>query len=113
MKTEIKIPVRGYQVTLKDTRTGEVMEDTIVLEKSRLQAGALFELGDEDIIYRIYNRKGYRVLDISKPRKVELSIDLEELYTAQLRQIRMDQLLAFGKAHSDAQPNNQEAEACD
>lgn len=86
MKTEIKIPVRGYQVTLKDTRTGEVMEDTIVLEKSRLQAGALFELGDEDIIYRIYNRKGYRVLDISKPRKVDLSIDLEELYTAQLRE---------------------------
>lgn len=113
MKTEIKIPVRGYKVTLKDTRTGEAMEDTIVLEKSRLQAGALFELGDEDIIYRIYNRKGYRVLDISKPRKVELSIDLEELYGAQLRQIRMDQLLAFGKAHSDAQPNNQEAEACD
>lgn len=86
MKTEIKIPVRGYQVTLKDTRTGEVMEDTIVLEKSRLQAGALFELGDEDIIYRIYNRKGYRVLDISKPRKVELAIDLEELYTKQLRE---------------------------
>lgn len=86
MKTEIKIPVRAFQVTLKDTRTGEVMEDSIVLEKSRIQAAALFDLGDEDIIYRIYNRKGYRVLEISKPRKVELAIDLEELYTAQIRE---------------------------
>lgn len=86
MKTEIKIPVRGYQVTLKDTRTGEVMEDTIVLEKSRLQAGALFDLGDEDNIYRIYNRKGYRVLEIGKPHKVELTIDLKKAYVTQTLQ---------------------------
>jgi len=101
MKTEIKIPVRGYQVTLKDTRTGEVMEDAIVLEKSRLQAGALFELGDEDIIYRIYNRKGYRVLDISKPRKVELAIDLEELYAAQLRESITDREVIQVGEHCD------------
>lgn len=83
MKTEIKIPVRVYHVILRDTRTGEVMNDTIVLEKSRIQAGALFDLGDEDIIYRIYNRKGYRVLEIGKPKKVELTVDLEQLFADQ------------------------------
>ena len=82
MTSEIKIPVRVYGVTIKDTRTGEVSEDRIVLEKSRLQAGALFDLGDEDIICRIYNRKGYRVLEIGKPEKVELTIDLEKSYRA-------------------------------
>lgn len=86
MTTEIKIPVRVYPVTLKDTRTGEVMKDRIVLEKSRLQAGALFDLGDEDIIYRIYNRQGYRVLEIGKPHKVELTIDLKKAYSIQMLQ---------------------------
>lgn len=80
MKTEIQIPVRVYAVRIKDTRTGEAKEDTIVLEKSRLQAGALFELGDEDIIYRIYNRQGYRVLEIAKPFKMELTVDLLDLF---------------------------------
>ena len=80
MKTAIKIPVRAYTVELKDSRTGEHIMDTIVLEKSRLQAGALFDLGDEDIICRIYNRQGFRVLEISKPVKVELPVDLTGLY---------------------------------
>jgi len=80
MKTAIKIPVRAYTVELKDARTGERITDTIVLEKSRLQAGALFDLGDEDIICRIYNRQGFRVLEIGKPDKVELAVDLQQLY---------------------------------
>ena len=84
MKTEIKIPVRAYQVELKDARTGERSTDTIVLEKSRIQAAALFDLGDEDIIYRIYNRQGYRVLEIGKPKKVELTVDLEQIYREQV-----------------------------
>ena len=62
MKTEISIPVRAYTVELEDTRTGERITDTIVLEKSRIQAAALFDMVDEDIIYRIYNRQGYRVM---------------------------------------------------
>lgn len=85
MKSEMRIPVRAYSVTLRDTRTGEVMNDTIVLEKSRIQAAALFDMGDEDIIYRIYNRQGYRVLEIGKPQKVELAIDLEKVFSAQMQ----------------------------
>lgn len=113
MKTEIKITVRAYPVELKDTRTGERLTDTIVLDKSRLQAGALFDLGDEDIIYRIYNRQGYRVLEIGKPVKADLTVDLEELYNKQDLQAKMEHLRAFARAHSDARPNNQEVGACD
>lgn len=82
MKTEIKIAVRAYPVVMKDTRTSEVKNDIIVLEKSRLQAGALFDLSDEDIIYRIYNRQGYRVLEIGKQDKQEISLNLETAYAA-------------------------------
>ena len=87
MKTEMKIQTRVYPVVIKDTRTGERIADTIVLEKSRIQAAALFDMGDEDIIYRTYNRKGYRVLEIGKPEKIELTIDLEKACSAQMLQI--------------------------
>ena len=83
MKTEIKITVRAYPVEIRDERTGEKMKDTIVLDKAMLQAGAMVGLGDEDIIFRLYNRKGYRVLEIGKPVKADLAVDLEQLYREQ------------------------------
>lgn len=98
MKTAIKIPVRAYTVELKDSRTGERITDTIVLEKSRIQAGAMFDLGDEDIICRIYNRQGYRVLEIGKPQKVELTVNLGKLFAEQSIP-RMEQLMESGKTH--------------
>lgn len=80
MKTEIKITVRAYPVEIRDERNGEILRDTLVLDKAMLQAGAMVGLGDEDIIFRLYNRKGYRVLEIGKPVKADLSVDLLELY---------------------------------
>lgn len=86
MKTEIKIPVRAYAVKIRDERTGEKMDDTIVLTKEQIRAGAMFDMSDEAIIWRIYNRRGYRVREIGPAKKLELTLDLEELYTAQLRE---------------------------
>lgn len=105
MTTEIKITVRAYPVKIRDERTGEKMKDQIVLDKAMLQAGAMVGLGDEDIIFRLYNRKGYRVLEIGKLVKLELTVDLEELYN---KQVRMEQLQAFGRAYTDTQKDNQE-----
>lgn len=83
MKTEIKIPVRAYAVKLRDERTGEKMNDVIVLERARLQAGALVGLSDKDIINRQYWRKGYHVIDIAPPEKLEVTVDLHALYYEQ------------------------------
>ena len=83
MITETRITVRAYPVEIRDERTGEKMKDTIVLDKAMLQAGAMVGLGDEDIIYRLYNRKGYRVFEIGKPVKKDLVVDLEQLYREQ------------------------------
>lgn len=80
MKTEVKIQARIYTVTIRDERTGETKKDAIVLDKARLQAAQLVGMSDEDLVYRAYNRQGYRVLDIVKPpRRVELTVDLEHL----------------------------------
>ena len=110
MKTEIKIQVRAYPVELKDHRTGETSTDVIVLSKEMLQAAGLLGLTDGDLIYRAYNRKGYKVLEIGAVHKQEITVDLEELYN---KQIRMEQLQAFGEVNTATQPDNQEAEACD
>lgn len=89
MKTEIKIQARIYAVTIRDERTGEAKEDTIVLDKPRLQAAQLVGMNDEDLIYRSYNRQGYRILDIVKPpKKVELTVDLEQLAFVHLKEVR-------------------------
>lgn len=90
MKTEIKIQTRVYPVELKDARTGEKSSDTIVLTKDQLQAGGLVGMTDEDIIYRIYNRQGYRVMEIGNPQKVELTIDLEKACSARMLQITQE-----------------------
>ena len=77
MKTEVKIQVRAYPVKLRDHRTGETSSDMIVLSKEMLQAAGLIGMTDEDLIYRTYNRQGYKVLEIGKPNKRELTVDLK------------------------------------
>lgn len=100
MKTEIKITVRAYPVKIRDERTGDKMDDTIVLDKAMLQAGAMVGLGDEELIYRLYNRKGYRVLDIGCPIKKDLTVELGRLYSTEIY-------------HEGLRKRVQEAGACD
>ncbi len=113
MKTTTTIKAFAYPVIIKDHRTGEKFEDVIVLPKEWLQicgSDGVNISDDKHMIYRAYNVKGYEVLEVGKRRSVQLAVDLEELYN---KQARMEHLQAFGKAHTDAQPDNQEDEICD
>lgn len=83
MKTEIMITVRAYPVQIRDERTGEKQSDTIVLTKQKIQAAATIGMSDRDLIHRLYNRQGYHVLDVGKPKKKEIIVDLLELYEGQ------------------------------
>ena len=83
MKTEIRIQVRAYPVELKDHRTGETSSDLIVLTKDILQAAGMVGMTNEDLIYRTYNRKGYKVLEIGAVQKREITVDLNKLYAEQ------------------------------
>ena len=108
MKTSTTIKAFAYPVIIKDYRTGEKFEDVIVLPREWLQicgSDGVNICDDKHMIYRAYNVKGYEVVEIGKRRSVQLVVDLEELYN---KQVRMEQLQAFGKAHTDAQPDNQE-----
>lgn len=56
MKTYMEINIRVFPVKIRDERTGLKTEDTIVLEKPRLQAAQLVEIDSKELIRRIYNQ---------------------------------------------------------
>ena len=76
MKNEITIQVRTYPVTIRDQRTGEQREDLLPLDKRQLQAAQLVGQSSNELIFRLYNRQGFRVLNIGKPIKREVRVDL-------------------------------------
>lgn len=76
MKNEITIQVRTYPVTIRDQRTGEQREDLLTLDKRQLQAAQLVGQSSNELIFRIYNRQGFYVLNIDKPIKREARVDL-------------------------------------
>lgn len=86
MKTTTTIKAYAYPVIIKDLRTGEDHEDVIVLPKEWLficGSDGVNISDDKHMIYQAYNVRGYEVLEISKRRSVQLSVNLEELYMTQ------------------------------
>lgn len=91
MKTTTKVKAYAYPVKLKDHRTGERMEDTIVIPKEWLQicgCDGVNICDDKHMIFRAYNIKGYEVIEIGKRRSIQLSIDLERAYREQAEEIK-------------------------
>ena len=80
MTTYQDIHLRSFAVQIRDNRTGEITEDTIVFTKQQLQAAQLCGQSSKELIYRAYNREGFTVLDIGKARRVTAELDLEGLF---------------------------------
>lgn len=80
MNTYITIEARRFPVTIRDERTDTVGEDHIVLDKAQLQACQIVGQSSKELIQRIYNRQGFRVLDIGKPERRSIDLSLDELW---------------------------------
>lgn len=80
MKTNYAIQTRAFPVQIKDLRTGEELTDMIVLDLATLQVAQDQGESSKELIYRAYNRQGFKVLDIGKAIKRTITIDLTELY---------------------------------
>lgn len=93
MRTTTEVKAYAYPVQLKDQRTGERIQDTIVIPKEWLQlcgSEGLNIQDDKHLIFRAYNVRGYEVLEIGKRTALSLTVDLEQLYhdhTAQAQQV--------------------------
>lgn len=79
MKTTVLLTLRTFPVTVRDERTNETTRDTIVLTKEQLRAADLVGQSSKDLIYRRYNRQGFKVLEIGKPEKRDVILDLAAL----------------------------------
>lgn len=80
MKTNISIEARRFPVTLRDERTGEIIQSSIILDKRRLQAAQLVGQSSKELIQRLYNRQGFRLLEIGTPERRSLNLSLEDLW---------------------------------
>ena len=80
MTNEVTMQARAYSVTVEDQRSGEKSVELIALDKQQLQAAQIVGQSSNELIYRLFNRQGYKVLDIDKPVKKEIVVDLTELY---------------------------------
>lgn len=83
MNTTVPIEARRFPVTTKDGN-GKICNDTIILTKRELQAAQIVGESSKELICRLYQRKGFRVLDIGKAEKKTLSVDLDALWEVQL-----------------------------
>ena len=50
------------------------------MDTQQLQAAQLVGQSSNELIHRLFNRQGYKVLEIGKPVKKEIVVDLTELY---------------------------------
>lgn len=80
MKNCIRIEARRFPVVIKNNVSGEVANDTITLSKQQLQAAQLVNESSKEVIHRLYQRLGCKVLDIGKAEKKTLTIDLDVLW---------------------------------
>ena len=76
----IVIEARRFPVTLRDERTGEIIQSSIILDKQRLQAAQLVGQSSKELIHRFYNRQGFRLLEIGTPERRSLNLSLEDLW---------------------------------
>lgn len=76
MRTTATIHTRRFPVTIRDERTGAETQDSVTLDKAQLQAAQLVGLSSKDLIYSLYNRHGFRVLDIGKAEKGRIEVEL-------------------------------------
>ncbi len=80
MKAEWNIQARAFSVTVHDHSTGQEREEQIVLTKEQLQAAQIVGQSSKELINRLCARAGLTVLEIGKPEKREISLNMEELF---------------------------------
>lgn len=79
MKNTITIYVRNFPVLAHDHRTGEEKEIMVPVTKGQLQAAQIVGQSSKELIERLCERQGYTVIEIGRPDKHAIPINLEEL----------------------------------
>lgn len=115
MKCTKKIIITAYKVQYVDLREEKPRtpkEEIYTIDKDWADAMGLLHLDITDAIRTRYERAGYKAFSIEKiTPKCEVTLDLNQLYQEQTMRVRIEQLEAFGRAHSGVLLVNPEVEA--
>jgi len=79
MKNEITMNLRRFPVVVHNHHTGEETATTITVTKDQLKAAQVVGQSSKELIERLCDRQGCTALEIGKPRKLSITIDLAEL----------------------------------
>lgn len=88
MKNTIEISVRRFPVIVYDKRSPVdiPLAETVTLSKQQLQAAMTCGISSNELITRICEKRGYKVLEIGTPDKVTLTVDLDALAWKELEE---------------------------
>ena len=73
----IQVPALRFPVTLQPDGCSEKINWHIVLTKDQLNAAQMVGQSSKELIERIFSRNGFTVLNIEKPLRKTLEINLE------------------------------------
>ena len=79
IESTIQIPALRFPVTVQGCESGSIVIP-VILTKEQLQAAQIVCQSSKELILRICNREGYTVLDIGKPERKTLEVNLNELW---------------------------------
>lgn len=80
MKNIITVEARRFPVLAVKKDNQEPYSIHIVLTKEQLRAAQLVHQSSKELIHRICERQGYKVLEIYKAEKKTIPVDLDRLW---------------------------------
>lgn len=80
MKNVITVEARRFPVLAVKKDNQEPYSIHIVLTKQQLQAAQMVGQSSKELIHRICDRQGYKVLEIYKAEKKSIPVDLDSLW---------------------------------
>ena len=96
MKNEIILNLRQFPVTVHDHRDGQEKRITVTVAKNQLQAAQIVGQSSKELVERLCDRQGYSVLEIGKPYKVAVTVDLDKLVEQHEEQAKWNYLHGIG-----------------
>lgn len=79
MKNELVLNLRQFPVVVHDHRTGNEKVVAVTVTKDQLRAAQLVSQSSKELIERLCDRQGYTVVELGKPFKVAVTVDLDKL----------------------------------
>lgn len=102
MKNEIVLNLRQFPVLAHDHRDGQEKRITVTVAKNQLQAAQIVGQSSMELIERLCDRQGYTVLEIGKPSKVAVTVDLDKLIEEQEERAKYNYLYGIGGGEAGA-----------